>query len=385
MAASKEDAWTLGILFSRTGMMEIPSTQHVHGAMLAIDEINAAGGVLGKPLEAIHYDTCSDLGLYRQYADRLLTEDAVGVIVGCCTSLSRKAVLPSIERRNGMLWYPDLYEGFEYSPNVIYVGAATNQNSLPLARYLFRRGARRFLLIGSDYIYPREANRVMRDLIERHGGEVLDEIYLPMQPPDGELDGLVARVLTLRPDVVFSTLVGSNIGRFCERYADAGIDPADIPIASHNVTEAELSAVGRPECAGHITAAPYFSSIDSQANRDFVSAFRKRFGAPAAISQYAASAYSAVRLFALTLERAGVMDTQRMMSCARGLEFEAPHGRIVIDTDNNHTWLTPRVGVWNGVDEFDLVWQSGQAVQPDPWLVSYGGVEDLPETVQAAV
>jgi ABC-type branched-subunit amino acid transport system substrate-binding protein len=385
LAASKEDAWTLGILFSRTGMMEIPSTQHVHGAMLAIDEINAAGGVLGKPLEAIHYDTCSDLGLYRQYADRLLTEDAVGVIVGCCTSLSRKAVLPSIERRNGMLWYPDLYEGFEYSPNVIYVGAATNQNSLPLARYLFRRGARRFLLIGSDYIYPREANRVMRDLIERHGGEVLDEIYLPMQPPDGELDGLVARVLTLRPDVVFSTLVGSNIGRFCERYADAGIDPADIPIASHNVTEAELSAVGRPECAGHITAAPYFSSIDSQANRDFVSAFRKRFGAPAAISQYAASAYSAVRLFALTLERAGVMDTQRMMSCARGLEFEAPHGRIVIDTDNNHTWLTPRVGVWNGVDEFDLVWQSGQAVQPDPWLVSYGGVEDLPETVQAAV
>ncbi len=384
MAASKEDAWTIGILFSRTGMMEIPSTQHVRGAMLAIDEINAAGGILGKPLEAIHYDTCSDLGLYRQYADRLLTADAVGVIVGCCTSLSRKAVLPSIERRNGMLWYPDLYEGFEYSPNVIYAGAATNQNSLPLARYLFRRGARRFLLIGSDYIYPREANRVMRDLIERHGGEVLDEIYLPMQAPEGELDRLVGRVLALRPDVVFSTLVGSNICGFCERYADAGIDPADIPIASHNVTEAELLEVGRAECAGHITAAPYFSSIDSKANRDFVHAFRRRFGAAAAISQYASAAYSAVRLFALTLERAGEMDTQRMMSCARGMEMEAPYGRIVIDSDNNHTWLIPRVGVWNGVDEFDLVWESEQLVQPDPWLVSYGGVEDLPDAVQAS-
>jgi ABC-type branched-subunit amino acid transport system substrate-binding protein len=385
LAASKEGAWTLGILFSRTGMMEIPSTQHVYGAMLAIDEINAAGGVLGKPLEAIHYDTRSDLGLYRQYADRLLTEDAVGVIVGCCTSLSRKAVLPSIERRNGLLWYPDLYEGFEYSPNVIYVGAATNQNSLPLARYLFRRGARRFLLIGSDYIYPREANRVMRDLIERHGGDVLDEIYVPMQPPEEELDRLVTRVRTLRPDLVFSTLVGRNICRFCERYADAGIDPADIPIASHNVTEAELLEVGRAECAGHITAAPYFSSIDSKANHAFVRAFRQRFGASAPISQYAASAYSAVRLFAVALERAGEMDTQRMMLCARGLEMEAPHGRIVIDADNNHTWLTPRVGVWNGVDEFDLVWESEQAVKPDPWLVSYGGVEDLPETVQAAV
>jgi ABC-type branched-subunit amino acid transport system substrate-binding protein len=382
MTASQ--AWTLGILFSRTGMMEIPSTQHVHGAMLAIDEINADGGVLGKPLEAIHYDTRSDIGLYRQYADRLLTEDAVGVIVGCCTSLSRKAVLPSIERRNGLLWYPDLYEGFEYSPNVIYVGAATNQNSLPLARYLFRRGARRFLLIGSDYIYPREANRVMRDLIERHGGEVLDEIYVPMQPPSEELDRLVARVLTMRPDVVFSTLVGSNIRGFCERYADAGIDPVDIPIASHNVTEAELTAIGRPECAGHITAAPYFSSIQSEANRNFVRAFRKRFGAAAPVSQYAASAYSAVRLFALALERAGEMDTQRMMACARGLEMEAPHGRVVIDSDNNHTWMTPRVGVWNGVDEFDLVWESDQVVQPDPWLVSYGGVENVPDTVHAA-
>ncbi|HVY05562.1 MAG TPA: transporter substrate-binding domain-containing protein [Burkholderiales bacterium] len=383
MAASNEDAWTIGVLFSRTGLMEIPSAQHVRGVTLAIDEINASGGILGRPLAAIHYDTCSDPALYRKFADRLLTDDSVSVIVGCCTSLSRKAVLPSIERRNGLLWYPDLYEGFEYSPNVIYVGAATNQNSLPLARYLFGRGARRFLLIGSDYIYPREANRVMRDLVERHGGEVLDEIYLPLQTESKELDHLVSRVLELRPDVVFSTLVGSNICSFCERYADAGIDPAEIPIASHNVTEAELLEVGRTECAGHITAAPYFSSIASDANRNFVDAFRRRFGEAAPVSQYASAAYAAVRLFALSLERAGEMDTQRMMMCARGLEMRAPHGRIVIDEDNNHTWLTPRVGVWNGADEFDLVWESEQMVQPDPWLVSYGGVEDVPEAAQA--
>ena len=383
MAATREDAWTIGILFSRTGMMDFPSTQHVRGAMLAIDEINAAAGILGRPLEAIHYDTCSDLGLYRQYADRLLTQDAVGVIFGCCTSLSRKAVLPAIERRNGLLWYPDLYEGFEYSPNVIYAGAATNQNSLPLARYLFRQGARRFLLIGTDYISPREANRVMRDLIERHGGEVLDEVYLPMQPPGEDLDQLVRLVKSLRPDVVFSTLVGRNICEFCTRYADAGIDPADIPIASHNITEAELLEVGRRECVGHVTAAPYFSSINTPANRDFVHAFRQQFGAGAAISQYAASSYAAMRMFAMTLERAGEIDTQRLMSCARGLEMEAPHGRVVIDSDNNHTWLTPRVGVWNGVDEFELVWESGEMVQPDPWLVSYGGVEDIPDAAHA--
>jgi branched-chain amino acid transport system substrate-binding protein len=378
VGTAKVEAWQLGVLFSRTGLMQIPSAQHVHGAMLAIEEINAAGGVLGRPLQAIHYDTCSDPALYRQYADRLLTEDGVSVIVGCCTSLSRKAVLPSIERRNGLLWYPDLYEGFEYSPNVIYVGAATNQNSLPLARYLFARGKRRFMLVGSDYIYPREANRVMRDLIERHGGEVLDEVYLPLDVSPGEIARLVARIRVQQPDAVFSTLVGAHICRLCECYADAGIDPADIPIASHNMTEAELATVRRAECAGHITAAPYFSSVDSALNRGFVQAFRDRFGADAPVSQYAVSAYSAVRLFAVTLERAGEMDTQRMMRCARGLEMEAPHGRIVIDEDNNHTWMTPRVGVWNGTDAFDLVWESEQVVQPDPWLVSYGGVGDLP-------
>src|SRR5258708_39009016 len=160
--------------------------------------------------------------------------------------------------------------------------------------------------------------------------------------------------------------------------------PAEIRTASNNVREAELCAVNRAQCAGHITAAPYFSSIQSEANRDFVRAFRKRFGAAAPVSQYAASAYSAVRLFALALERAGEMDTQRMVACARGLEMEAPHGRIVIDSDNNHTWMTPRVGVWNGVDEFDLVWESDQGVPPDPWLVSHRALLDTSHTLPAA-
>jgi branched-chain amino acid transport system substrate-binding protein len=190
-------------------------------------------------------------------------------------------------------------------------------------------------------------------------------------------------VRQLGPDAVFSTLVGGHICQLCERYADAGIDPRDIPIASHNITEAELAAVNRPECAGHVTAAPYFSSVDSAVNRKFVAAFRHRFGAGAPVSQYAAAAYSAVCLFATTLELAGELDTQRMMECARGLELEAPHGRIVIDLDNNHTWMTPRVGIWNGRDCFDMVWEAEQVVQPDPWLVSYGGCEAPPSSAPA--
>lgn len=378
----RNDSWTIGILFSRSGAMQIPATQHALGALLAIDEINAEGGVLDRSLMPIQYDTRSDLGLYRQFADRLLAEDGVDNIIGCCTSLSRKVVLSSIERRNALLWYPDLYEGFEYSPNVLYIGAATNQNSLPLARYLFRQGARRFLLIGTDYIYPREANRVMRDLIARHGGEVLEEIYTPMEPANAELDRVVARILSLQPDVVFSTLVGESICRFCSRYADAGIDPSRVALASHNITEAELAAVDRAQLAGVVTAAPYFSSIDSPQNRAFVARFRRRFGAEAPISQYAASSYSAVRLFAAALSDAGEMNTQRIAQCALSLELDAPHGRIALDADNNHTWQTPRVGAWNGRDAFDIVWEADQPVQPDPWLVSYGGVEEVPEIGQ---
>ena len=139
LSRRREDAWALGILFSQSGLMQIPETQLLQGALLAIEEINAAGGALGRPIEAIHYDPRSDPGLYRQYADRLLTEDAVSVIIGCCTSLSRKVVLPSLERRNGLLWYPDLYEGFEYSPNVIYTLESALSRSVCGCRHRSRR------------------------------------------------------------------------------------------------------------------------------------------------------------------------------------------------------------------------------------------------------
>jgi len=373
------EPWTLGVLFSLTGHMAIPSSQHVHGATLAMEEVNAAGGVLGRPLAAKVYDTQSDLGLYRQYADRLLTEDGVSTVMGCCTSLSRKAVLPSIERRNGLLLYPDLYEGFEYSPNVLYVGAATNQNTLPLARYLLRSGARRFVLVGSDYIYPREANRVMRDLIERQGGEVLDEFYAPLNAGKEQIELLVRRMAALQPDIVFNTLVGQSICRLFEACAATGLSDA-ITVASHNVTEAEMLSLAVPPGPGHVTSAPYFSSLATAPSLRFVEAFRRRFGAGAPVSQYAAAAYSAIHLFAAALEKAGDMDTQRIIDCVRGQQMEAPQGLIAVDDDNNHTWMTPRIGRWNGRDEFDVVWEACEPAQPDPWLVNYGGVETLADT-----
>ena len=370
--------WILGVLYSLDGPTAISSRQHVQGITLALQEINARGGVRGRLLNTKAYDPGCDLALYRQCVDRLFTEDGVDVVIGCCTSLSRKAVLPTIERRNGLLLYPDLYEGFEYSPNVIYAGAATNQNTLPLARYLLRSGARRFVLVGSDYIYPRESNRVMRDLVERQGGAVLDELYLPLQPDAARMAQLVERVVELKPDILFSALVGQSICDLLQACANAGID-GSIPIASHNITEAEMLALPKPPVAGHITSAPFFASLDTAPSQRFVNGFRRAFGAQAPVSQIAAAAYSVVHLFARALEKSGEMDTQSIIDAMRGVPFEAPQGQMVVDYDNNHTWMTPRIGRWNGRDQFDILWQASEAAQPDPWLVSYGGAETLAE------
>ena len=224
--ASLSDTWRVGVLFSRTGLTAVTETEHFLGTALAIQEINQAGGVLGREIEVVAYDPESDPETYRRLADRLLTDDGISVIFGCSSSAQRKAVLPAIERRNGLLWYPSLYEGFEYSPNVIYTGASPNQNSFPLAEYIVRNHGRRVLMAGSDYIYPRESNRIMRDLVESYGGKIVDEVYVPMAASERRLREIVARAKELAPDVVFSTIVGRAAQMFYRLYREAGLDPA---------------------------------------------------------------------------------------------------------------------------------------------------------------
>ena len=185
--SSDKDVWRVGVLFSRSGLMEVTESEHFFGTALAIQEINRDGGVLGREIEVIAYDPGSQPETFRKLADRLLTEDGASVIFGCSTSAERKAVLPAIERRNGLLWYPSLYEGFEYSPNVIYTGPAPNQNAFQLAEYIVRKHGPRVYLIGSDYIYPRESNRIMRDLVESYAGRVVGEHYVTMEATDAEL------------------------------------------------------------------------------------------------------------------------------------------------------------------------------------------------------
>ncbi|NMU91586.1 transporter substrate-binding domain-containing protein [Achromobacter ruhlandii] len=366
--------WRIGVLYSRSGVTGTTESQHFFGTVLAVEEINALGGVLGRPLEPVVYDPRSDAEEYRRLAARLLLDDEVNVIFGGCTSHCRKAMLPVVERNNALLWYASVYEGFEYSPNIIYTGAAPNQGSMQLAAYLIQHCGKRIFLVGADYIYPRETNRIMRDTVEEHGGEILDETYLPLGCDEGEIIDVVRDIRRIRPDVVFSTLIGDDAQRFYRRYhAACEADPGapHIPIASLTMAESEVAEIGPALCAGHITAATYFNTVDSPANAHFLDRWRARFGdRPASV--YAEACYSQMHLFARALQRAGSLDTRKLAQAVHQVGFDAPGGRLTILAENNHSVLTPRIGVCRADGRFDIVWASGEPVKPDPYLTAFG-------------
>jgi branched-chain amino acid transport system substrate-binding protein len=368
------DGWRIGVLYSRTGVTAATESEHFFGTALAIEEVNAAGGVDGRLLEPVVYDPKSDPDEYRRLAARLLQEDDVTVIFGCSTSSSRKAVLPVIERNNALLWYCSIYEGFEYSPNVIYTGAVPNQNSMQLAAYLLRNHGRRFFLVGADYIYPRESNRIMRDMVEEHDGEIVDEVYLPSDADPSALAEVVRQIKAVEPDVVFSTLIGRGARAFYQLYREHGIDPARIPIASLTMTEGETHMIGTELCGGHIVSASYVNSLRNESNQRFLQSWLARFGAQPA-SMWSEMAYNQVHLFALALARTGSLDTARLVEAARDVEFDSPEGLLKIDPENNHAILTPRIAICRPDGAFEVVWEGRSPIKPDPYLTSYGFAE----------
>jgi ABC-type branched-subunit amino acid transport system substrate-binding protein len=367
----QDDGWRVGVLFSRSGATGVTESAHFFGTALAIEEINQLGGVLDRPLVPVVYDPKGDIAEYRKLATRLLLEDEVNVIFGCSRSSSRKAVLPVVERNNALLWYCSFYEGFEYSPNVIYTGAVPNQNSVQLAAYLMQNRGKRFFLVGADYIYPRESNRVMRDMVEQHGGEVLEEVYLPIDAGEIELKEVLSEIKAQHPDVVFSTLVGQSARLFYQLYRDFGLDPKTMPIASLSMAEEEVRLIGPALCEGHITSATYFGSVQNESNRHFVDLWRQRFG-DRPTSTWSEMAYTQVHLFARALQRAGSMDRRKLVEAARAVSFDSPEGHVTVDPENNHCTLTPRIGICRADGQFDIAWEASEPVKPDPYLSTFG-------------
>ena len=361
--------WRVGVLFSQTGVTSTVEQSQLNATLLAIEEINSSGGVLDRMIEPVIYDPASDPKQFRSLAERLLEIDRIRLLFGCYMSSTRKAVLPVVESHRGLLFYPTLYEGFEYSRHCIYTGAAPNQNSLQLARFLLSTYGNRFLLVGSNYIYPYESNRLMADFVVQGRGEVLDEIYVPLEVGPGDFDKVISRIKKTSPDVIFSTVVGRGTSVFYEAYRKAGFDPAKMPIASLTTSEAEVAEMHREAAEGHITAAPFFETSSSASARRFVESFKRKYGPDAPVPASAEAAYFQVHLAMRALARCGSDDPERVLKELRDSEFDAPQGRVRIDPENNHTYLWPRIARLDKFARFQTVWNPGVRIKPDPYCV----------------
>ena len=371
MKAKSTEPIRVGVLFSETGVTSVIEESERMGTLLAIQEVNESGGINGRELQAVSYDAKSRPARFASLAEKLILEERVHVILGCYMSSTRKAVIPVVERWNALLMYPTLYEGFEYSRNVIYTGAAPNQNSVQLAGFMLREFGSRVFMIGSDYIYPYESNRIMSDLILERGGEKAGEIYLPLDASWEEYLTVAKKIKQAAPDFIFSTVVGDGTALLHKAFAQLKLDPAQMPIASLTTSESEVRQMGAEIAEGHITSAPYFQSIATEENRLCVARCKARFGDEIVTNQCWEAAYFQAHLMADAMRRMNSDSVPELLRALPGSEFAAPQGKVRIDEHNHHTYLRPRIGKVNSKGQFDILDEARQWVRPDPYLVSH--------------
>ena len=371
MKTRSQEPIRVGVLFSETGVTSVVENSERMGTLLAVQEINEAGGINGRELQIVSYDPESRPARFAALAEKLILEDRVHIILGCYMSSTRKAVVPVVERWNALLMYPTLYEGFEYSRNVIYTGAAPNQNSVQLAEFMMREFGSRVFMVGSDYIYPYDSNRIMSDLILERGGEKVAEHYVPLDASWEHYITLAKKIKQFSPDFIFSTVVGDGTALLHRAYAQLKLDPAHMPIASLTTCEAEVQQMSAGIAEGHITSAPYFQSVATDVNRRCVDNCKKRFGGDVVTNQCWEAAYFQTHFLANAMRAVDSASVPDLLRVLPGSEFEAPQGKVRIDEHNHHTYLQPRIGRINAKGQFDILEEATQWVRPDPYLVSH--------------
>jgi urea transport system substrate-binding protein len=360
----------VGLLHSQTGPMKDSEKSMIDAEMLAIEEINARGGLLGgRLIEPVIADGRSDFPTFGLEAEKLIEQEKVSAIFGCWTSASRKSVKPVVERHHHLLFYPMAYEGLEESPNIVYTGAAPNQQVIPAVKWSYDRlKARKYFLAGSDYIWPHAVNAIVRDYISSLGAEVVGEEYVLYGSTNA--DALVDAIKRARPDVVISTVVGDTNPSFYRKLAEAGLGPREVPVIGFSIAEAELRHLPARDMVGDYAAWNYFQSIDSEPNRDFVRKFKARYGADSVTSDTIAAAYNSVLLWAQSVTEAETDEVAAVLKAVRKQSMSAPEGVISIDASTQHTWRPVFIGRIRGDGQFDIVWTSDKAVRPIPYPTS---------------
>ncbi|MFC7619009.1 urea ABC transporter substrate-binding protein [Microlunatus sp. GCM10028923] len=366
----------IGFLNSLSGTMAI-SEKTVNDALnLAAEEINAAGGVQGKQLQLVTEDGASEPTSFAEKATKLIKSDCVAAVFGGWTSASRKAMLPVFESNNSLLFYPVQYEGLEASKNIFYSGATTNQQIIPALDYLKESGVKSLFLVGSDYVFPRTANKIIKAYAEANGIEILGEEYTPLG--DTEFSTIVNKVASADADAVFNTLNGDSNVAFFKQYSNVGLTAEKMPVLSVSIAEEEVQGIGKQVLAGQLTAWNYYQTVDSSANEKFVAAFQKAYGADRVTSDPMEAAYTSLYLWKGMVEKAGSFDVAAVQGAAGGVTFEAPEGPVTVNGDNHHLAKTALIGKINGDSGLiDVVWSSGKPIEPDPFLESYDWAKSL--------
>jgi urea transport system substrate-binding protein len=358
----------VGILHSLSGTMAISEKSVVDAEQLAIEEINNAGGVLGKKIEAIVEDGNSDWPTFAEKAKKLIDQDKVATIFGCWTSASRKAVLPVFESKNHMLWYPVQYEGQECSKNVFYTGAAPNQQIEPSIDWLLTKyKGKPFYLVGSDYVFPRTANTIIKAQLAAKGAKVAGEDYIPLGGT--EVTPIIAKIKKAMPNggVIYNSLNGDSNVAFFKQLQGAGLNPDKYPSMSVSIAEEEVQAIGAEYLKGHYASWNYFMTVDSPANKKFVDAFRAKYGADRVTNDPMEAAYIMVYLWKQAVEKAGTFeDLEKVRTAALGQTFDAPEGKVTLE-NNHHLSKFVRIGEVNDKGLFDIAYASKEAVKPIPW------------------
>jgi urea transport system substrate-binding protein len=363
---------TVGQLHSATGTMAISETGSIQAEQLAIDQINAMGGVLGRKIKVIKEDGASDWPTFAEKSKKLLVNDRVAAVFGCWTSASRKAVLPIFEKENGMLYYPTFYEGLEQSKNVIYTGQeATQQIIYGLDWAAKEKKAKSFFLIGSDYIWPRTSNKIARAHIERVAklGKVVGEEYYPLGHTN--FNSLINKIKVAKPDCIYAIVVGGSNVAFYKQLKAAGITADKQFLLTISVTEDEVLGIGGENVAGFYAAMKYFQSLDNPNNKKFVQAFKAKYGKDAVIGDVTQAAYLGPWLWKATVEKAGSFDIDKVAAASPGIEYkEAPEGYVKIH-ENHHLWSKARIGQAQLDGQFKLIGESPALIEPNPFPKGY--------------
>jgi urea transport system substrate-binding protein len=358
------DTVKVGILHSLTGTIAIAEASVVDAEKLAIEEINAKGGVMGKQIEAITEDGASDWPTFAEKARKLLERDKVACIFGCYTSASRKAVLPVVERSKGLLYYPTYYEGLEQSPNIMYTAQEATQSVIAAVNWLAKNRGKSFYLIGSDYIWPRTTNKIAKPTVVKAGGKVVGEDYFPLGHI--EFASVINKIKAAKPEIILSTVVGGSNVAFYKQLAAAGITGKNQALLALAVSEEELSGIGPENAVGFLSCMGYFQSVTVPGNARFVKAFKAKYGEKRVLGDTLACGYTSVYLWKLAAEKANSFEVPKVVAASSELAWDAPEGKIKFHKSNHHLWKHARIGEFTIDGQVKILYES-PLIEPNPF------------------